>query len=44
MVRAISIVTGYLIRPTGPNSSEFIYLTQFDPRGKTNVQFFYVNS
>ncbi|XP_076811176.1 START domain-containing protein 10-like [Clavelina lepadiformis] len=33
MVRAISIVTGYLIRPTGPNSCEFTYLTHFDPRG-----------
>lgn len=33
MVRAISINTGYLIRPTGPSSCDFIYLTQFDPRG-----------
>nr|CAB3266635.1 PCTP-like protein [Phallusia mammillata] len=34
MVRAISLVTGYHIRPTGPNSADFTYLTQFDPRGK----------
>jgi len=33
MVRAISINTGYLIRPTGATSCEFHYLTQFDPRG-----------
>lgn len=33
MVRAISINTGYLIKPTGPQSCQFIYLTQFDPRG-----------
>uniref|UniRef100_H2ZF71 START domain-containing protein 10 n=1 Tax=Ciona savignyi TaxID=51511 RepID=H2ZF71_CIOSA len=33
MVRAISLVTGYLIRPTGPNSADFLYLTHFDPRG-----------
>lgn len=33
IVRAISIVTGYLIRPLGENKTEFTYLTQFDPRG-----------
>jgi len=33
MVRAISINTGYMITPTGPNSCNFVYLTQFDPRG-----------
>ncbi|CAJ1058800.1 LOW QUALITY PROTEIN: START domain containing 14 [Xyrichtys novacula] len=32
-VRAISILTGYLIRPTGPNSCIFIYLSQADPKG-----------
>jgi len=33
MVRAISINTGYMITPTGPHSCDFVYLTQFDPRG-----------
>ncbi|XP_039264918.1 START domain-containing protein 10-like [Styela clava] len=33
IVRAISIVTGYLIRPLGEFKTEFTYLTQFDPRG-----------
>ncbi|XP_041653463.1 START domain containing 14 [Cheilinus undulatus] len=32
-VRAISILTGYLIKPTGPNSCSFIYLSQADPKG-----------
>uniref|UniRef100_A0A8D0AX05 START domain-containing protein 10 n=1 Tax=Sander lucioperca TaxID=283035 RepID=A0A8D0AX05_SANLU len=35
LVRAISILTGYLIKPTGPNSCTFIYLSQADPKGKT---------
>ncbi|XP_075959073.1 START domain containing 14 [Anarhichas minor] len=33
LVRAISIITGYLIKPTGPNSCTFIYLSQADPKG-----------
>ncbi|XP_054647655.1 START domain containing 14 [Dunckerocampus dactyliophorus] len=33
MVRAISILTGYYIKPTGPNSCIFIYLSQADPKG-----------
>ncbi|XP_074529806.1 START domain containing 14 [Halichoeres trimaculatus] len=32
-VRAISILTGYYIKPTGPNSCIFIYLSQADPKG-----------
>ncbi|XP_044061453.1 START domain containing 14 [Siniperca chuatsi] len=33
LVRAISILTGYLIKPTGPNSCTFIYLSHADPKG-----------
>ncbi|XP_035525296.1 START domain containing 14 [Morone saxatilis] len=33
LVRAISILTGYFIKPTGPNSCTFIYLSQADPKG-----------
>uniref|UniRef100_UPI0037E84836 START domain containing 14 n=1 Tax=Semicossyphus pulcher TaxID=241346 RepID=UPI0037E84836 len=33
LVRAISLLTGYLIKPTGPNSCSFIYLSQADPKG-----------
>lgn len=33
IVRAISILTGYLIKPIGPNSCSFIYLSQADPKG-----------
>ncbi|XP_068446610.1 START domain containing 14 [Clinocottus analis] len=33
LVRAISIITGYLIKPTGPNSCIFTYLSQADPKG-----------
>ncbi|XP_070769161.1 START domain containing 14 [Enoplosus armatus] len=32
-VRAVSILTGYLIKSTGPNSCTFIYLSQADPKG-----------
>ncbi|XP_070693051.1 START domain containing 14 [Pempheris klunzingeri] len=32
-VRAISILTGYFIKSTGPNSCTFIYLSQADPKG-----------
>uniref|UniRef100_A0A667Y2G6 START domain-containing protein 10 n=1 Tax=Myripristis murdjan TaxID=586833 RepID=A0A667Y2G6_9TELE len=32
-VRAVSILTGYVIKPTGPNSCSFIYLSQADPKG-----------
>ncbi|XP_029957993.1 START domain containing 14 [Salarias fasciatus] len=32
-VRAISILTGYYIQPTGPNSCQFTYLSQADPMG-----------
>ncbi|KAG7268792.1 hypothetical protein CRUP_018347 [Coryphaenoides rupestris] len=34
-VRAISIMTGYLIKATGPNSCTFTYLSKADPKGKT---------
>jgi len=33
-VRGASYLTGYLIRPTGPNSCSFGYVTQSNPRGK----------
>ncbi|XP_077589217.1 START domain containing 14 [Stigmatopora nigra] len=33
LVRAVSILTGYYVKPTGPNSCIFIYLSQADPRG-----------
>ncbi|KAF5895385.1 ras-related protein Rab-41 isoform X1, partial [Clarias magur] len=33
LVRAVSILTGYLVKPTGPNSCTFIYLSQADPKG-----------
>ncbi|XP_061786588.1 START domain containing 14 isoform X3 [Nerophis lumbriciformis] len=33
LVRAISILTGYYIKPTGPNSCTFTYLSQADPKG-----------
>ncbi|GLD74942.1 PCTP-like protein [Lates japonicus] len=33
LVRAISILTGYFIKPIGPNSCTFIYLSQADPKG-----------
>ncbi|XP_056295729.1 START domain containing 14 [Pseudoliparis swirei] len=33
LVRAISILTGYFIKHTGPNSCTFIYLSQADPKG-----------
>lgn len=33
LVRAVSIITGYFIRPTGPESCIFIYLSQADPKG-----------
>ncbi|KAK6473704.1 PCTP-like protein [Huso huso] len=33
LVRAISILTGFLIKSTGPNSCTFTYLCQADPRG-----------
>lgn len=33
LVRAISIQTGYYIKPLGPNSCTFIYLSQADPKG-----------
>ncbi|KAM4621959.1 START domain containing 14 [Polymixia lowei] len=32
-VRAISILTGYFIKPIGPNSCSFTYLSQADPKG-----------
>ncbi|VDL18036.1 unnamed protein product [Hymenolepis diminuta] len=34
VVRGISCITGYLIRPSGADSCEFIYITHSDPRGK----------
>ncbi|XP_030650346.1 START domain containing 14 [Chanos chanos] len=33
LVRAISILTGYLVKSTGPNSCSFTYLSQADPKG-----------
>ncbi|KAI9514655.1 hypothetical protein NQZ68_031542 [Dissostichus eleginoides] len=33
LVRAISVLTGYFIKPIGPNSCTFIYLSQADPKG-----------
>ncbi|TSQ81018.1 START domain-containing protein 10 [Bagarius yarrelli] len=33
LVRAVSLLTGYLVKPTGPNSCTFIYLSQADPKG-----------
>ncbi|CAB1457116.1 unnamed protein product [Pleuronectes platessa] len=33
LVRAISILTGYYIKPIGPSSCAFIYLSQADPKG-----------
>ncbi|XP_066571245.1 START domain containing 14 [Amia ocellicauda] len=33
LVRAVSILTGYLIQPTGSNSCIFTYLSQADPKG-----------
>ncbi|CAG5989934.1 unnamed protein product [Menidia menidia] len=33
LVRAISMLTGYFVKSTGPNSCIFIYLSQADPKG-----------
>ncbi|XP_038145427.1 START domain containing 14 [Cyprinodon tularosa] len=33
LVRAVSLLTGYFIKPTGPKSCTFIYLSQADPKG-----------
>ncbi|KAJ8255103.1 hypothetical protein GJAV_G00200950 [Gymnothorax javanicus] len=33
LVRAISILTGYMVKSTGPNSCIFTYLSQADPKG-----------
>ncbi|XP_066504669.1 START domain containing 14 [Hoplias malabaricus] len=33
LVRAVSLMTGYLVKPTGPNSCSFTYLSQADPKG-----------
>ncbi|XP_076148645.1 START domain containing 14 [Alosa pseudoharengus] len=33
LVRAVSVLTGYLIVSTGPNSCLFTYLSQADPKG-----------
>ncbi|XP_029626918.1 START domain-containing protein 10 [Salmo trutta] len=33
LVRAISLLTGYLVKATGPNSCSFTYLSQADPKG-----------
>lgn len=33
LVRAVSILTGYLIKSTGPDSCSFTYLSQADPKG-----------
>lgn len=34
-VRAVSLLTGYLIQSTSDNSSTLYYLTQLDPRGES---------
>lgn len=34
-MRAVSILTGYFIKATGPNSCIFIYLSQADPKGQS---------
>lgn len=36
-VRAVSIMTGYYIKSTGPNSCTFTYLSQADPKGKATI-------
>ncbi|CDQ68486.1 unnamed protein product [Oncorhynchus mykiss] len=33
LVRAISLLTGYLVKALGPNSCSFTYLSQADPKG-----------
>ncbi|XP_021171740.2 START domain containing 14 [Fundulus heteroclitus] len=33
LVRAVSVLTGYFIKATGPESCTFIYLSQADPKG-----------
>lgn len=33
LVRAVSYLTGYLVKPTGPHSCSFTYLSQADPKG-----------
>ncbi|KAM4732441.1 START domain containing 14 [Anableps anableps] len=33
LVRAVSLLTGYFIKATGPNSCTFTYLSQADPKG-----------
>ncbi|KAL6480192.1 hypothetical protein MHYP_G00112250 [Metynnis hypsauchen] len=33
LVRAVSLLTGYLVKPTGPNSCSFTYVSQADPKG-----------
>lgn len=33
LVRAVSLLTGYYIKATGPDSCTFIYLSQADPKG-----------
>ncbi|XP_034037522.1 START domain containing 14 [Thalassophryne amazonica] len=32
-VRAVSVLTGYLLKSTGPNSCTFTYLSEADPKG-----------
>lgn len=34
-VRAVSILTGYFIKATGPTSCVFTYLSQADPKGRS---------
>lgn len=36
LVRAISLLTGYLVKAIGPNSCSFTYLSQADPKGETH--------
>lgn len=44
LVRAVSLMTGYLIKPTGPKSCTFTYLSQADPRGMSlcSASFIYI--
>ncbi|KAG8144424.1 hypothetical protein E2320_012939, partial [Naja naja] len=34
LVRAVSLLAGYLVQPTGPSSCCLTYLAQVDPKGK----------
>ena len=36
-VRAVSLLTGYLIQSNGPSSCTLYYLTQVDPKGEVTL-------